>query len=75
MDKYVEVLCKQIPKTTLACGNPECKAKFTAKTRDLCIRKKYSHICEKCGASTEYDTSKLFDDVVKQLKAFGVTVK
>ena len=75
MDKYLEVICKQNPKTTLKCGNKDCDNEFMVKTTELCKAKKYSHTCEKCGRSTEYDSSKMFDGVIKQLKALGVTVR
>ena len=68
MDKQIY---KQNPKTTLKCGNKDCNNEFIVKTTELCKGKKYSHICEKCGMSTEYDSSKMFDGVIKQLKALG----
>lgn len=75
MDKWIEIICKQNPKMTLICGNKECNQKFVVKSLDVCKRKVYSHVCEKCGMSTGYDTSKMFDDAIKQLKAMGVKLK
>lgn len=75
MDKWIEIICKQNPKMTLICGNKECNQKFVVKSLDVCKLKVYSHVCEKCGMSTGYDTSKMFDDAIKQLKAMGVKLK
>ena len=75
MDKWIEIICKQNPKMTLICGNKECNQKFVVKSLDVCKRKVYSRVCEKCGMSTRYDTSKLFDDEIKQLKSMGVKIK
>ncbi len=46
---------------TLICGNKKCNHKFVVKLLDVCKKKIYYHVCEKCGMSTGYDTSKLFD--------------
>lgn len=35
MDKYVELLCKQNPKMTLECNNPDCKQKTTVNSKDV----------------------------------------
>ena len=75
MDKFTENICKQNPKMTLICGNKECNHKFVVKSLDVCKQKVYSRVCEKCGMSTRYDTSKMFDDVIKQLKSMGVKIK
>ena len=75
MDKYLEVFCKQNPKIPLECGNEKCKFKFEVKTADLCKKKKYIRICEKCGKTTEYNCEKMFNDIVKKLKSLGIKVK
>lgn len=72
MDKYKEIICKQNPTMKLPCGNKKCKTEFTVKTIDLCKSKTYSHICEKCGETTDYIAEKLFDKVIKELKAWGI---
>ena len=46
MDKYIEVLCKQNPKISFPCGNPDCKRnillnqKMYLKTKpiNLCVK-------------------------------------
>ena len=35
MDKYVELFCKQNPKMTLECNNPDCKQKTTVNSKDV----------------------------------------
>jgi hypothetical protein len=75
MDKYIEVLCKQNPITKMDCGNPECKNEFEIKSNEFFKDKTYNRVCDKCGKSTQYDTSKFVEDFKKQLKQLGVIVK
>ena len=35
MDKYLQILCKQNPETTIECGNPDCKNKITVNSEEL----------------------------------------
>lgn len=72
MDKYIEIFCKQNPKMNMDCGNPECKHSFEVNSKDFFKNKTYSHVCEQCGKSTEYDTSKFVKDFKEQLKKLGV---
>lgn len=72
MDKFIEIICKQNPTMELACCNEKCKGKFTVKTIDLCKSKKYSHVCKKCGETTNYVVDKLFDNAIKELKKMGI---
>ena len=75
MDKYIEVLCKQNPKISFPCGNPDCKKEHTFKSKDVFKNKTYQFVCENCGKTTEVDTTKFVKDFVFQLKKLGVTVK
>ncbi len=75
MDKYVELFCKQNPKMTLECNNPDCKQKTTVNSKDVFKRLSFTLLCSKCNKETIYDTSKFADDFKKQLKKLGVTVK
>lgn len=75
MDKYVELLCKQNPRMTLNCGNPDCTHKFSVDSKDVFKNKEYSFICPQCNKSTTYDTSKFADDFKKQLKKSGISLK
>lgn len=75
MDKYIEVLCKQNPKMSFPCGNPECKKEHTFKSKDVFKNKIYKFECQYCGVTTELDTTKFVKDFVVQLKKMGVTVK
>ena len=59
MDKYIEVLCKQNPKISFPCGNPDCKKEHTFKSKDVFKNKTYQFVCENCGKTTEVDTTKL----------------
>lgn len=75
MDKYIEVFCKQNPKISFSCGNPDCKKEHTFKTKDVFKNKTYKFECSACGNTTEADTTKFVKDFVAQLKKLGITVK
>lgn len=75
MDKYAELFCKQNPKMTLKCNNPDCDYKTTVNTKDVFQNKLYTILCPDCNKETAYDTSKFADDFKKQLKMLGITVK
>lgn len=75
MDKYIEVFCKQNPKISFPCGNPDCKKEHTFKTKDVFKNKTYKFECSTCGNTTDVDTTKFVKDFVTQLKKLGITVK
>lgn len=75
MDKYIEVFCKQNPKFSIPCGNPDCKKEHIFKSKDVFKRKTYKFECKFCGETTEIDTTKFVKDFVSQLKKLGITVK
>lgn len=75
MDKYIEVFCKQNPKFSILCGNPDCKKEHTFKSKDVFKGKTYKFKCKYCDKTTEIDTTKFVKDFVSQLKKLGVTVK
>jgi len=75
MDKYIEVFCKQSPVMEMKCGNPDCTSKFKVKSKEFFKDKTYSHTCEECSKSTEYDNSEIINNFAKQLKKLGITVK
>lgn len=72
MDKYISLLCKQNPKITLECDNPECKKKFQVKTEVVFKNKQYKLICDKCNTTTTFDSTKFVDDFKKQLNKAGI---
>lgn len=75
MDKYVEFFCKQNPKISFPCGNPDCKKEHTFKSKDVFKNKTYTFKCASCGYTTKLDTTKFVKDFAAQLKKMGVTVK
>lgn len=75
MDKYIEVLCKQKPKISFPCGNPDCKKDHTFKSKEVFKNKSFKFTCESCGKTTEIDTTKFVKDFISQLKKMGITVK
>lgn len=75
MDKHIEVFCKQNPKISFPCGNPDCKKEHTFNTKGVFKNKTYKFVCSSCGNNTEVDTSKFVKDFVSQLKKLGITVK
>jgi|GEM_PF-1992592 len=75
MDKYVKALCKQNPVMEINCGNRECKSKFKVKSVDFFRDSSYTHTCDKCGKSAEYDTSKFAKDLKKQLEQIGIRLR
>lgn len=75
MDKYIEVLCKQNPKISFPCGNPECKKEHTFNSKDVFKKKIYEFKCTSCGKITELDTSEFVKNFVSTLKKMGITVK
>ncbi|MCD7996347.1 MAG: hypothetical protein LUH21_03840 [Clostridiales bacterium] len=74
MDKYIEVLCKQNPKMTLECNNPECGCKTEVNSKDVFKNKEYVLLCPKCNKETSYNTTIFVEDFKKQMKALGITV-
>lgn len=72
MDKYMNIFCKQNPRITLPCGNPNCKKEHTFKSADVLKHKLYRFECSYCGTSTEIDTSKFTKDFISELKNLGV---
>lgn len=74
MDKYVELLCKQNPKMSLKCGNPDCDHKSSVDSKDVFKNKEYNLLCPECNKTTTYDTSKFSDDFKKQLKTLGISL-
>ena len=75
MDKYIEIFCKQNPKFSVPCGNPDCKKEHTSKSKDVFKEKIYEFKCESCDKTTEIDTTKFVKDFVSQLKKLGITAK
>ena len=75
MDKYVELMCKQNPKMTLKCNNPDCEYKTTVNSKDVFKSNSYTLLCPECNNKTIYDSSKFADDFKKQLKKLGITIK
>ncbi len=74
MDKYIEVLCKQNPETKMECGNPDCKHEFKVKSKEFFKGSSYHHVCDECGLSTDYDTTKFVKEFKEQLKKLGITI-
>ena len=74
MDKYIEVLCKQNPKISFPCGNPDCKKEHTFKSKDVFKNKTYQFVRRNCAKTTEPDTTKLVTDFLPQLKKIRITV-
>ncbi len=74
MDKYVELLCKQNPKMTLECRNPDCGYKASVDSKDVFKNNEYKHLCPECNKVTSYDSSKFADDFKKQLKNLGISL-
>lgn len=72
MDKYVSLLCKQNPNMTLECNNPECKMKFDVKTEEVFKNNQYKLICDECGSTTTFDSTKFADDFKKKLNEAGI---
>lgn len=75
MDKYIEALCKQNPKTKLKCGNPDCEHEFEVKSKELFKKSSYHHVCKVCGLSTEYDTTKIVKEFKTLMKKMGIIVR
>lgn len=74
MNPYTELFCKQNPKMTLECQNPECKNEFALATKKIAKTQKYKYTCPICGQTTTFDFSETFENFEKQCKALNIKV-
>lgn len=74
MNPYTELFCKQNPKMTLECQNPECKKAFSISTEKVAETNNYKHTCPICGQITTFDFSRTFENFEKQCKALNIKV-
>ena len=75
MDKYVELFCKQNPKMTIKCNNPECDYECQVNSHDVFEEKEYAFHCPKCNKNTIYDSNEFAGNFKKQLNAMGIFLK
>lgn len=75
MDKHIEVFCKQNPKTTLRCSNPNCGKEVSFGSKDVFRSKSFEFKCDRCGRVTRIDSSAMAKDLTSRLKKLGIKVR
>lgn len=73
MNDFAKVFAQQNPKMTFNCEN--CHNEFTVSTMELFKKKEMTYCCKHCKASITLNAKQLMNDIEKELKKIGISVK